>query len=102
MKTREELVSLGIDGFKADEIMKLQEKMLEQAVKFQFRKADGSVRDAVGTLCRDKMVQSDGTIWEPKGEGKPEPATVIRFFDCVKGLWRCFTVTEFIGLAKEV
>lgn len=100
MKTKEEIVSLGIDGFKADEIMKLQEKMLEQAVKFQFRKKDGSVRDAIGTLKRELMVQEDGTIWEPKGEAKPEPATVIRFFDTVKGLWRCFTVTEFIGLAE--
>ena len=98
MKTREELVNLGIEGFKADEIMLLQEKMMEQAVKFQFKKKDGSIRDAVGTLCRKLMKQEDGTLWEPKGESKPEPATVIRFFDCEKGLWRSFTATEFIGL----
>ena len=101
MKTREEIIRLGVDGFKADEIMLLQSKMLEQAVKFQFKKADGSIRDAVGTLKRDLMVQEDGKLWEPNGDGKPEPATVIRFFDCVKGLWRCFTITEFIGLAVE-
>ena len=100
MKTREDLVRLGVDGFKADEIMLLQEKMLEQAVKFQFKKKDGSIRDAVGTLCRKMMVQEDGTVWEPKGESKPEPATVIRYFDLEKGLWRCFTCTEFIGLAE--
>ena len=98
MKTREELVKPGIEGFKADEIMLLQEKMMEQAVKFQFKKKSGEVRDAIGTLCREKMVQEDGTLWEPKGEAKPEPATVIRFFDVEKGLWRCFTATEFIGL----
>ena len=101
MKTREELVQLGIEGFKADEIMLLQEKMMEQAVKFQFRKKDGSIRDAVGTLRRDLMKQEDGTLWQPVGESKPEPATVIRFFDCVKGMWRCFTATEFIGLVME-
>jgi hypothetical protein len=100
MKTHEELVSLGIDGFKADEIMKLQEKMMEQAVKFQFKKKDGSIRDALGTLKRALMVQEDGTIWEPKGESKPEPASIIRFFDVEKGLWRCFTCTEFIGLVE--
>lgn len=100
MKTRDQLVNLGVEGVKADEIMLLQEKMLEQAVKFQFRKKDGTIRDAVGTLRRELMVQEDGTIWEPKGEAKPEPATIIRFFDCVKGLWRCFTVTEFIGLTE--
>lgn len=100
MKTREELVNLGLEGFKADEIMLLQEKMMEQAVKFQFRKKDGTIRDAEGTLCRELMKQEDGTIWEPKGEAKPEPATTIRFFDCVKGMWRSFTCTEFIGLVE--
>lgn len=100
MKTKDQLIQLGIDGFKADEIMLLQERMLEQAVKFQFKKKDGTIRDAEGTLRRDLMVQEDGTLWEPKGEAKPEPATVIRFFDCVKGLWRCFTATEFIGIVE--
>ena len=100
MKTKDQLVQLGIDGFKADEIMLLQEKMMEQAVKFQFRKKDGSVRDAVGTLKRDMMKQEDGTIWTPTGEGKPEPASVVRYFDLEKGMWRCFTCVDFIGLSK--
>lgn len=100
MKTREELVNLGLEGFKADEIMLLQEKMMEQAVKFQFRKKDNSIREANGTLRRELMKQEDGTLWEPKGEAKPEPATIIRFFDCVKGMWRSFTCTEFIGLME--
>lgn len=100
MKTKEEIVKLGVDEFKADEIILLQSKMLEQAVKFQFRKKDGTIRDAVGTLKRELMKQEDGTLWEPKGEAKPEPSTIIRFFDTVKGLWRCFTVTEFIGLVE--
>lgn len=100
MKTREQLVNLGIEDFRVDEIMVLQSKMMEEAVKFQFRKKDGTVRDAVGTLRRDLMKQEDGTIWEPKGEPKPEPATIIRFFDCVKGMWRSFTCAEFIKLME--
>jgi len=98
MKTKEELVQLGVEEFKADEIMLLQEKMMEQAVKFQFRKKDGSVRDAVGTLRLDLMKQEDGTMWAPTGEGKPEPAGIMRFFDVVAGAWRCFTVTQFIAM----
>ena len=98
MKTKQELVNLGIEGYKADEIMLLQEKMMEQAVKFQFKKKDGTIRDAVGTLCREKMIQEDGTLWEPKGDSKPEPATVIRFFDVVKGAWRSFSCIEFIAI----
>lgn len=100
MKTKNDLVKLGLPEYKADEVVLLQEKMLEQAVKFQFRKKDGTIRDAVGTLCKEKMVQEDGTLWEPKGEAKPEPATVVRFFDCVAKAWRCFTCTEFIGLVE--
>ena len=100
MKTREELVNLGIEGFKADEIMLLQEKMLEQAVMFQFRKKSGEVRDAVGTLNKALMRLPDGTFYEFKGEGRPEPAGVIRFFDVAKGAWRSFTAIEFIGLSK--
>lgn len=100
MKTKDQLIQLGIEEFKADEIMLLQSKMTEQAVKFQFKKKDGTVRDAIGTLKRALMKQEDGTLWEPKGEGKPEPASVIRYFDIEKGMWRCFTVTDFIGLAE--
>jgi len=98
MKTREDLVNLGIDGFKADEIMLLQEKMLEQAVKFQFKKKDGSIRDAVGTLRLDLMKQEDGTLWQPKGDAKPEPASIIRYFDLEKLMWRSFTCVDFIAM----
>lgn len=98
MKTRDQLVNLGIEGFKADEIMLLQEKMLEQAVKFQFKKKDNSVRDANGTLRRDGMIMEDGTLWQPVGESKPEPANVIRYWDLDAKSWRCFDVLRFIGI----
>lgn len=98
MKTRNQLISLGIDGFKADEIMLLQEKMMEHAVKFQFRKKDGTIREAVGTLKQEKMIQEDGTIWQPKGESKPEPVSIVRFFDVVNKGWRCFSCVDFIAM----
>lgn len=98
MKTKDQLIQLGIEGFKADEVMLLQEKMLEQAVKFQFRKKDNSIRDANGTLRREEMVQEDGTLWEPVGESKPEPANVIRYWDLDAKSWRCFDVNRFIGI----
>ena len=100
MKNREELISLGIEGFKADEIMLLQEKMLEQAVKFQFRKKDGSVRDAVGTLNRALMKLPNGELWAPKGPQKPPCPTTIGYFDMEKQMWRSFICTEFIGLVN--
>lgn len=98
MKSKDQLIKLGIDGFKADEIMLLQSKMLEQAVKFQFRKRDGTIRDAIGTLKRALMVQEDGKLWEPVGESKPEPDSIVRYFDCEKGMWRCFSCVDFIAM----
>lgn len=38
MKTKDQLVSIGLTEMKADEVMMLESKMLEQAVKFQYRK----------------------------------------------------------------
>lgn len=98
MKTKENLVTLGLTETQADEIMLLESKMLEQAVKFQFRKKDNSIRDANGTLRREGMVQQDGTLWEPVGESKPEPANVIRYWDLDAKSWRCFDVNRFIGI----
>lgn len=100
MKTKEDLVKLGLTGMKADEVVLLQEKMLEQAVKFQFKKKDGSTRDAVGTLNKALMKQPDGTLYEFKGEQRPPCPTTISFFDVVAGAWRCFTCTSFIGLVE--
>ena len=100
MKTKDQLIKIGVEGFKADEIILLQSKMMEQAVKFQFKKKDGTIRTAIGTLKRSLMKQEDGTLWTPKGEEKPEPATIVRFFDVEKGAWRCFTCTDFLATAK--
>ena len=97
MKTREELVSLGLTEMKADEIMMLESKMLDQAVKFQFTKKDGSVRDAVGTLCRDKMVEADGTLWTPKGESRPDTPSILKSWDLDVPGWRCFNVLNFVA-----
>ena len=98
MKTKDQLVSLGLTEMKADEVMMLESKMLEQAVKFSFTKKDGSLREAIGTLCREKMVQEDGTLWEPKGEAKPDVPTLMLFWDCVAKGWRCFTVANLVAV----
>lgn len=98
MKTREELVHLGLDGFKADEVMLLESKMLETAVRFQFKKKDGSLREAVGTLRREKMIQQDGKVWEPVGEERPDAPTLVKFWDCEKCAWRSFNVFNLVAV----
>lgn len=100
MKTKNDLINLGIEEFKADEIMLLQEKMMEQAVKFQFVKKDGSIRDANGTRKLELMVQEDGKQYEFKTSGKPECPTTLGYWDLDKKMWRSFTLTQFIGLVE--
>ena len=98
MKTKDQLVSLGLTEMKANEVMLLESKMMEQAVKFQFKKKDGSLRDAVGTLVRKLMVLPDGSLWEPKGEPKPEVAENLRYWDLEKQMWREMKVLNFIAV----
>ena len=100
MKTKEQLVSLGLTEIKADEVMLLESKMLEQAVKFQFRKKSGEVRDAVGTRNLEMMIQEDGKRYEFKTAGKPECPTTMGYWDLEKKAWRSFVLTSFIGLVK--
>lgn len=97
MKTKKELVSLGLTKKTADEIMMLESEMLKNAVKFQYRKKDGTIRDAVGTLDRSKMMLEDGTLWEPKGEAKPDVPKLLKYWDLVQMGWRCFDVTNFVA-----
>lgn len=99
MKTREELVSLGLTSTKADEIMLLESKMLKTAVKFSYKKKDGSIREAVGTLKREDMMCEDGSLWEPKGEAKPDVPSLLKYWDLVAMGWRCFNVSNFVKMA---
>lgn len=100
MKTKEQLVSLGLTEIKADEVMLLESKMLEQAVRFQFTKKSGEVRDAVGTRNLEMMIQEDGKRYEFKTAGKPECPTTMGYWDLEKKAWRSFVLTSFIGLVE--
>ena len=98
MKTKEELIKIGLDEVKADEVMLLESEMFKRAVKFQFTKKDGSLRSAVGTLRRDKMVQEDGKLWEPIGEARPDVPTLVKFWDLTVQGWRSFNVFNLVAV----
>lgn len=98
MKTKDQLVKLGLDEFKADEVMLLESKMLEQAVRFRFVKKDGSMREAVGTLKREKMVQEDGKLWEPVGVERPDVPTLVKYWDLTVQAWRSFNVFNLVAV----
>lgn len=98
MKTKENLVTLGLTETQADEIMLLESEMMKRAVKFAYTKKDGSRREAEGTLKRESMVQPDGSIWEPVGESKPDVPTLVKYWDCEKCAWRSFNVFNLVAV----
>lgn len=62
-------------------VLKLKAKMATRNVRFQYRKVDGTIRDAVGTL---------NFHYESKGSGRPTPVDSFLYYDCeAKGLRSC-------------
>lgn len=98
MKTKEQLVKLGLSEQKADAVMLLESEMLKRAVRFAYTKKDGNRRDAEGTLDRSKMDLGDGTLWEPVGNGLPEKPEWVRYWDLQSMGWRQFNVFNLIAV----
>lgn len=92
------MVSLGLTEMKADEVMLLESKMLEQAVKFAYTKKDGRRREAEGTLDPKKMIMENGEPWTPKGEPKPEAAEDLRYWDLGAKMWRQMKVFNLVAV----
>ena len=68
-------------------IIKLQAKMALGVVNFKFRKVDGSIREAVGTLT---------VKYESKGTGKLVPMDSMMYFDTEANGFRSFKVCNLI------
>lgn len=69
--------------------LKLRKAMAEKIVRFYFRKVDGSIREAFGTLKASIVPQ---TI----GDGRKKSDTVQPYFDTEKGEWRCYKKANLI------
>ena len=98
MKQKVKLVSLGLTEKEAENVITLEEEMLKRAVKFSYKKKDGTIREAVGTLRRDLMKLKDGSLWAPKGEAKPEDQERIDYFDIEAQWWRQFSVQNLVAV----
>lgn len=75
---------------KAWKAYKLKAKMALGVVKFVFKKTNGEIRQAVGTLANN-MYQYDY-----KGTGYASPASCIRYFDLERKAFRSFTVASLL------
>lgn len=71
---------------------KLKAKMHAGIVRFYFRKVDGTIREAWGTLASNLVSETKGT------DRKPNPTTQA-YFDTEKQEWRCYKIANLIALA---
>jgi hypothetical protein len=68
--------------------VKLKYAMLKGVVEFSYRKVDGSIRTAVGTL------QGQHVNYEFKG--KPSTNKTLAYFDLEQGAFRSFKIENLI------
>lgn len=70
--------------------IKVYARLLVGKVEFTFKKVNGEVRHAVGTLYNLNYVR------KTTGEGDAKNADVIPFWDCEKGAFRSFKAATLI------
>ena len=71
--------------------MKLKSAMKQKIVKFYFKKVDGSIREAHGTL-------KENLIPATSGDNRKKNDTVQVYFDTEKQEYRCFKKANLITL----
>lgn len=67
----------------------LRTQLSKRIVEFYFKKVDGTLRQAFGTLMSDRVPQT-------KGAGRKSSDSVQTYFDTEKGEWRCFKKCNLI------
>ena len=72
--------------------MKLKAAMKQRIVKFYFKKEDGSVREAYGTL-------KENLIPATSGESRKKNDTVQVYFDTERQEYRCFKKANLLNIA---
>jgi hypothetical protein len=79
--------------------------------RFSYLKKDGSIREAVGTLCMDlipedkrpKGINSEALNSTEGALNRAEPAAgVFPYYDLDAAAWRSFRLDNFIGFVEEV
>ena len=77
---------------KAWQVFKLKAAMAKGIVRFYFRKVDGTIREAYGTLKAELMPEVKGEDNRRKND------TVQVYFDSEKQEFRCFKLANIVTL----
>ena len=77
---------------KAWQVFKLKAKMAKGIVKFYFRKVDGTIREAYGTLRADLIPQTEAS----SADSRKKNDTVQAYYDTEKMSFRCFKLANLV------
>jgi hypothetical protein len=97
-----ELIDLfmNVHSFEMEEAIKLaslnellRDELMLGEVEFSFRKADGTIRSARGTMRTDRLP-------EIKGTGRPTNFDLQLYYDLDKQQFRCFKKVNLLGIKK--
>ena len=75
--------------------VKLVAKMQKEVVKFYFKKLDGTIREAWGTL-------QQAMLPPVKGTGRPTPIDLQLYYDTIKASYRCFKKHQLIKFETTI
>ena len=70
---------------------KLRKAMAVKIVRFYFRKVDGTIREAFGTLAKDAVPPT-------VGDDRKRNDTVQTYYDTERGAWRCFKKANLVSV----
>ena len=74
----------------------LHEMLCKGQVKFQYKKNDGTIRTAVGTLKSSLITNKPSG-----GKNKVKDAGYTSYFDVEKDAWRCFAESKLLGVVEK-
>ena len=73
--------------------LKLKAVLRKKVVEFFFKKTDGMLRQAFGTLMSDRVPETKGT--------KKTADNCQVYFDCEKEEWRCFKKCNLVKIVER-
>ena len=79
-----------------------RKKLQSGTYRFSYFKTDGSIREAVGTLCMDLIPEDKRPSLQGGDGGRLPSPDVFLYYDINAGGWRSFRLDNFIGFVEEV
>lgn len=81
----------------------LEKRMKEDVVFFKYKKTNGEVREAYGTLKYEIIAKSFAPTNQNKRnyQNRAKSVDVFSYFDIIKYEWRCFKIKNLLNIVSN-